>query len=118
MRKLPLQQKVTKNVEIKRLQKEVHTLREQERAREDEVEKQKSKSKWLTDFIHIIQQKIQGMVQSIEVKLLEHVRSDQVEQLAMQVEEVAKDITKVQKMVQTFQDKVHPAAQPETLLTT
>ena len=38
MRKLPLQQKVNKHVEIKTLQQEVQTLREQETAREAQVE--------------------------------------------------------------------------------
>ena len=38
MRKLPLQQKVIKNVEIKRLQQEMQTLCEQEKSREAEVE--------------------------------------------------------------------------------
>ena len=38
MRKLPLQQKVIKNVEIKSLQQEVQTLCEQEKAMEAEVE--------------------------------------------------------------------------------
>ena len=38
MRKLPLQQKVVKNAEIMRLQQELQTLREQENAREVEVE--------------------------------------------------------------------------------
>ena len=38
MRKLPLQQKVLKHVEIKNLQQEVYTLCEQEKAREAKVE--------------------------------------------------------------------------------
>ena len=38
MRKLPLQQKVVKNAEIKRLQQELQTLREQEKDLEVKVE--------------------------------------------------------------------------------
>ena len=43
-----------------------------------------------------MQQKLQGIVQSIEVESLEHVHSNCVAQLAMQAEEVAEEFTKVQ----------------------
>ena len=36
----------------------------------------------LADHIHLMQQKLQGILQSIEKDLLEHVQSEQVEQLA------------------------------------
>ena len=58
------------------------------------------------------------MVQSIEAKPLEPIRFDRVEQLAAQGEEVAKEVAKVQQMVNIFWDKVHPTAQPEPTTTT
>ena len=62
MRKLPLQEKVTKNAEIKRLQQEVQTLHEQEQSREVEVETHQSEAKRITDFIQLVQQILQGIV--------------------------------------------------------
>ena len=44
----------------------------------------------LTNHIHPMQHKLQGILQLIKKYSLEHVQSDQVEQLAMQAEEVAK----------------------------
>ena len=65
-----------------------------------------------------MQQKLQGIVQSIGEKSLEHVHSDNVEQLVAQVQEVGEEIAKFQLMVKTFQDKVCPPAQPEPTPTT
>ena len=47
MRKLPLQQKVIKNAEIKSIQQEVQTLREQEKSREPRLRNSSSKHKSL-----------------------------------------------------------------------
>ena len=65
-----------------------------------------------------MQQKLQGIVQSIEVESLEHVHSDHVEQLVAQVQEVGEEVAKFQLMVKTFQDKVHPNVQPDPVPTT
>ena len=106
MWKLPLQQKVIKNAEVKSLQQEVQTLRDQEKAREAEVEGFHSEAKNLTDHIQLMQQKLQSLLQSIEKDLLEHVQSDQVEQLVAQAEEVVAEVAKIEVMVQAFQGKV------------
>ena len=55
MRKIPLQQKVIKNADIKILQQEVQTLREQEKAREVEVEAFQSEAEQLTWHIQSVQ---------------------------------------------------------------
>ena len=44
---------------------------------------------------------------------MEHALSNCVEQLNVQVEEVAKEVAKVQQMVKTLQDKVHNATELE-----
>ena len=113
MWKLPLQQKVIKNVEIKILQQEVQALCEQEKYKEAAVEALQSEVEQLTG-IQLVQQKIQSIVQSIVEESLEHAHSDHVEQLAAQAEEVVAEVAKVETMVQEFQDKVHTAVQPES----
>ena len=58
-----------------------------------------------------MQQKLEGILQRIEKDLLDHVQSDQVEQLAMQEEEDAEEFAKIEAMVQEFQGKVRATAQ-------
>ena len=53
-----------------------------------------------------MQQKLQGILQSIEKDLLEHVQSDQVEQLDAQAEEAMVEIANIEALIQTFQGKV------------
>ena len=78
------------------------TLHECEEAREFEVETHQLEAKWIIDLIQPVQQKIQGIVQSIEAEPLEHVHSDYFEQLDAQVVKVAEEVSKVQQMVKIF----------------
>ena len=43
---------------------------------------------------------------------MEHIISNRVEKLAAQAEEVIVEVSRVQKMLKEFQDKVPPLAQP------
>ena len=80
-------------------------LRERENAREVEVETHQSTFERLTDIIQPLQQKLQCIIQPIEVESWERVHSECVEELNAQVEEVAEEVTKAQQMVTSFQDK-------------
>ena len=61
-----------------------------------------------------MQQKLQSLLQSIEKDLLEHVQSDQEEQLDMQAEEVVAKVAKIEVMVQAFQGMFYAIAQADS----
>ena len=67
----------------------------------------------LTDHIQPMQQKLQGILQLIEKDLLEHVQSDQVEQLVVKAEDAAMEVAKIEAMVQEFQGNVCAIAQTD-----
>ena len=99
MKKLSLQENVTKMDEMKQLQQEAQALHDCERTRNEEMETYQSKAVWVAGLIHPVQQKLQHITQSIEAGLSKHISSDRVEQLEKQAEEVSADVAWVQQVL-------------------
>ena len=106
-------EKVTKKAEIKKLQQKFQALHEQEWTRNEESAAHLSEATRDTCLIYPVKKRLQHITQILEAGLSEHINLDQVENLAMQVEEVTKEFSKVQQILKEFQDKVGPVQHPE-----
>ena len=112
MKKLSFKEKVMNMAQMKQLQQEVQALCDQEQTREADVEAHQSKATQITALIQLVPQKLQHIAQSIEAGPSKHISFDRVEQLVAQVEEVTREVAKVQQMLKEFQEKVGPPTYP------
>ena len=114
MKKLSLQENVTKMDEMKQLQQEAQAIHDRECTRNDEMETYQSKAVRVTGLIQPVQQKLQHITQSLEEGPSKHINSDRVKQLQKQAKEVRQEVSKVQQILKEFQYKVGHVTQPKS----
>ena len=88
MKKLPLEEKMAKQMEMKKLQQQVTVLHTQHQQRIDKVVELQDKAEIFTGIIHPVHQKVRKAVESIGSIILEHISFDLVENLKKTKEDV------------------------------